>query len=138
MKTIFLTLFFFFNFLSFSQKLIIHVFEKQEMVCERKTTLDSVYSSPDYTYDIDSTYTRYVLDLDEKTSTYFVNDVEKSVLPIEYEDFGDDVLKVSIIEGDFDYGLLVNTKDESVMWFWFTDYMTTVKKISKCRFEKAS
>jgi len=100
--------------------------------------LDSVYSSPDYSYDVDSTYTRYVLDLDEKTSTYFVNDVEKSVLPIEYEDFGDDVLKVSILEDGFDYGLLVNTKDESVMWYWFTDYMTTVKKISKCRFEKAS
>jgi hypothetical protein len=138
MKTLFLTFGLLLSTLSFSQKIIIHVFEKQEMVCERKTTLDSVYSSPDYSYDVDSTYTRYVLDLDEKTSTYFVNDVEKSVLPIEYEDFGDDVLKVSILEDGFDYGLLVNTKDESVMWFWFTDYMTTVKKISKCRFEKAS
>ena len=138
MKTLFLTFGLLLSTLSFSQKIIIHVFEKQEMVCERKTTSDSVYSSPDYSYDVDSTYTRYVLDLDEKTSTYFVNDVEKSVLPIEYEDFGDDVLKVSILEDGFDYGLLVNTKDESVMWFWFTDYMTTVKKISKCRFEKTS
>ena len=138
MKTLFLTFGLLLSTLSFSQKIIIHVFERQEMVCERKTTLDSDYSSPDYSYDVDSTYTRYVLDLDEKTSTYFVNDVEKSVLPIEYEDFGDDVLKVSILEDGFDYGLLVNTKDESVMWYWFTDYMTTVKKISKCRFEKAS
>ena len=138
MKTLFLTFGLLLSTLSFSQKIIIHVFERQEMVCERKTTLDSVYSSPDYSYDVDSTYTRYVLDLDEKTSTYFVNDVEKSVLPIEYEDFGDDVLKVSILEDGFDYGLLVNTKDESVMWFWFTDYRTTVKKISKCRFEKTS
>jgi len=138
MKTLFLTFGILLSTLSFSQKIIIHVFERQEMVCERKTTLDSVYSSPDYRYDIDSTYIRYVLDLNEKTSTYFVNDVEKSVLSIEYENFGDDVLKVSILEDGFDYGLLVNVKDETVMWFWFTDYTTTVKKISKCRFEKSS
>ena len=73
MKTIFLTLTFLLSFLTFSQKLIIHVFERQEMVSFSKTTIDSVLLSPDIVMDKNTDYTKYVIDLNQETSTYFLN-----------------------------------------------------------------
>jgi hypothetical protein len=138
MKILSLTLGLLLSSLSFSQQIIIHVFEKQEMVSFHKTTLDSVISNPDYINEIDISHTRYVLDLNKKTSSYSYESSKISVLPIDYEIYGDGVLKVRILEDGFDYGLIINTKDETVLWYWFTDYQTTVKKISKCYFEKSS
>jgi hypothetical protein len=138
MKTLFLTFGLLLSTLSFSQKIIIHVLERQEMVCYKKTTLDSVILYPDYVGDVNNEHTKYIIDLNAKTSTYTSDEVQFSVIPIEYEDYGDNTLKIRILEDGFDYGLLVNTKDETVMWYWFTDYMTTIKKISKSNFEKPS
>ena len=137
MKTLFLTIATLVSCLTFSQKIIIHVFERQEMVTYHKTTLDSVITNPDYVNEINNEQTKYVLDLNQKTSTYSYNGSEISVLPIEYENYGDNTLKVKILEGDFDYGLIINTKDETVLWYWLSDYQTVVKKISKCYFEKS-
>lgn len=137
MKPLFLTIATLVSCLTFSQKIIIHVFERQEMVTYHKTTLDSVITNPDYVNEINNEQTRYVLDLNQKTSTYSYDRSEISVLPIEYENYGDNTLKVKILEGDFDYGLIINTKDETVLWYWFSDYQTVVKKISKCYFEKS-
>ena len=51
-----------------------------------------------------------------------------------------DSLQIEIfqLEDGFDYGLIVNTNqlNESVVWFWFTDNMTTVKKITQFNIEK--
>jgi hypothetical protein len=138
MKTIFLTLGLLITSLSFGQKIIIHVFEKQEMSSYRKTTLDSVIINPDYVGNINYNHTRYVLDLNEMTSTYSSDSSEVSVLPIKYVKFGNDLLKINIIEDGFDYGLMVNTKEESVLWYWISDYQTMVKKITRCYFEKPS
>ena len=113
------------------------MFERQEMVTYHKTTLDSVITNPDYVNEINNEQTKYVLDLNQKTSTYSYDGSEISVLPIEYENYGDNTLKVKILEGDFNYGLIINTKDETVLWYWFSDYQTVVKKISKCYFEKS-
>jgi len=137
MKTLFLTIATLVCCLTFSQKIIIHVFERQEMVTYHKTTLDSVITNPDYVNEINNEQTKYVLDLNQKTSTYSYDGSEISVLPIEYENYGDNTLKVKILEGDFNYGLIINTKDETVLWYWFSDYQTVVKKISKCYFEKS-
>jgi len=137
MKTLFLTIATLVCCLTFSQKIIIHVFERQEMVTYHKTTLDSVITNPDYVNEINNELTKYVLDLNQKTSTYSYDGSEISVLPIEYENYGDNTLKVKILEGDFNYGLIINTKDETVLWYWFSDYQTVVKKISKCYFEKS-
>lgn len=137
MKTLFLTIATLVSCLTFSQKIIIHVFERQEMVTYHKTTLDSVITNPDYVNEINNEQTKYVLDLNQKTSTYSYNGSEISVLPIEYENYGDNTLKVKILEGDFDYGLIINTKDETVLWYWLSDYQTVVKNISKCYFEKS-
>jgi len=140
MKTIFLTLFFFFNFLSFSQKLIIHVFEKQEMISFHRTSVDSVLMKPDLIYDVNSNYTKYIIDLGNETSTYFIDGVEISSLPIKFVNLGNGSLKINILEKSFDYGLIVNTNygSENVIWFWFTDNSTTVKNITKFNIEKPS
>ena len=138
MKTILLTLVLFLNFLSFGQKIIIHVFEKQEMVSFSKTSIDSTLNYPDEVGDLDFNHTVYIINLNEETSTYFFNGEEISNLPIKCEDLGYGIIKVNIIEGDFDYGLIINTQTESVVWFWFTESTTTVRKISKCVFEKTS
>jgi hypothetical protein len=138
MKTLFLTFGLLLTTLSFSQKIIIHVFEKQEMVSYSKTSIDSVLSYPDEVGDLDLNHTIYNIDLNEETSTYFFNGEEISKLPIKFEDLGYGVIKVNIVEGDFDYGLIINTQTESVVWFWFTDEMTTVRKITRFYFEKSS
>jgi len=140
MKTLSLTLFLFIGLISFSQKLIIHVFEKEELVCLRKTTIDSVLSTPDISYGVDDTYIKYVIDFDNETSTYFVNGVESSELPIKCTDLGDGILMVNILELGFDYGLVINTNlsNESVVWFWFDGNATTVKRITQFNIEKPS
>ena len=140
MKTLFLILTFLFSFLSFSQKLIIHVFERQEMISLSKTSIDSVISNPDIVYDVDQSYTIFNIDLDNEISSYFVDGVKVNELPIKCVDLGDGILKINVLEDGFDYGLIVNTniKSESVTWFWFESDMTTVKVISKFLIEKPS
>ena len=129
-----------FNFLSFSQKLIIHVFEKQEMISFHRTSADSVLIKPDLIYDVNSDYTKYIIDLGNETSTYFIDGVEISSLPIKFVNLGNGSLKINILEKSFDYGLIVNTNygSENVIWFWFTDNSTTVKNITKFNIEKPS
>ena len=140
MKTLFLTLTFLFSFLTYSQKIIIHVFENQELYSSTRTTIDSVILNPDTTYEIDTVYRKYILDLNEKTSTYFVRGNSVSILPINYIELDNKLIKVNIIEGDFDYGLIINTdyEKESVTWFWFTEYDTTIKLFTKFTIEKSS
>jgi hypothetical protein len=116
------------------------VFEKKELVSLRKTTIDSVLLTPDISYGVDDTYTKYVIDIDNETSTYFVNGVESSELPIKCTDLGDGIIMVNILELGFDYGLIINTNpvNESVLWFWFEDNTTTVKQITQFNIEKPS
>ena len=140
MKTLFLALTFLFSFLFFSQKLIIHVFERQEMVSFSKTSIDSVISNPDIVYDVDHSYTIFNIDLDNEISSYFVDGVISNELPINCVNLGDGVFKINILQDGLDYGLIINTniKNESVTWFWFEGDMTTVKVISKFNIEKPS
>ena len=140
MKTLFLIFATLFSFLTFSQKIIIHVFEKQELYSGSRTTIDSVILNPDTTYELDTTYRKYIIDLDEKTSSYFAKGKVVSILPINYIELDNKLIKVNIIEGDFDYGLIINTdyEKESVTWFWFTEYDTTIKLFTKFIIEKSS
>jgi len=139
MKTLFLTLTFLFSFLTYSQKIIIHVFEKKELYSDSRTTIDSVILYPDIIYELDTAYRKYIIDLDEKTSSYFVRGNSISILPINYIELDNKLIKVNIIEGDFDYGLIINTdyEKESVTWFWFTEYDTTIKLFTKFYIEKS-
>ncbi|MFM7388681.1 MAG: hypothetical protein ACKO5L_11045 [Bacteroidota bacterium] len=123
-----------------SQKIVLEVYERQEMSCFRKTTLDSVLLLPDAVYAIDTVDARYVIDLDEKTSTYtrFNNPNFISVLPIAFEQHGKEMIQVHILEDGFDYGLFLNPIEENALWYWYDEDMTTVKKITQFRFVKSS
>jgi len=140
MKTLSLFLFLFVSLVSFSQKVIIHIFEKEELFTLKRTTIDSVLLFPEFSNGIDNTYTKYVIDFDNETSTYFVNGVESSELPIKCTDLGNGVMMVNILEDGFDYGLIINTSqlNESVIWFWFGDNITSVKRITNFNIEKPS
>lgn len=140
MKTLFLLGIFSLSLFSYSQKLIIHVFERQELISHSKTSIDSVISHPDITYEIDTLYRKYIIDLSNETSTYFIDGENVSVLPIKSNNLGDGYLKVNILENGFDYGLMINTdyKTESVTWFWFDEHLTTVKLFKKFIIEKPS
>jgi len=120
--------------------LIIHVFDRTEQVCMRKTSIDSTLSNPDFTHEADTTYTKYVIDLEGLTSSYYVNNVLISELPISLDKTTDELLKISILEEGFDYGLMVRTTSfhENVTWYWFLEDQTTVKKINRFYIEKPS
>lgn len=140
MKTIILSLLLLSTNLTLGQKIIIHAFERQELVSFSKTPIDSVILNPDLTMDVNDDYIKYVINLDELTSTYYINNESISELPINYRKLKNGLIKINILEGEFDYGLLINTdyNNESVTWFWFDTFTTTVKVFKKFVIEKPS
>ena len=140
MKRFFLMYFILFSYLTLGQKIIIHSFERQVLMSLSKTSIDSVISNPDLTIDVNNDYVKYVIDLDGFTSTYYLNNEIISELPISYHKLKNGLIKINIIEGGFDYGLFVNTnyENESVTWFWFDTFTTTVKVFKKFVIEKPS
>ena len=124
----------------FSQKVILQINERQELVSYRKTSLDSVLTNPDLPHPTETVDVRYVLDLDEKTSSYFVGGALTSVLPIDtyFNETGG--LVVKILEDGFDYGLVLRTDEgnPSALWYWCTEDMTMVKKMVNFEFIKNS
>lgn len=95
---------------------------------------------PDAVYETDTVDARYVINLDEKTSTYtrFNHANFISVLPIAIEQHGNEMIQVHILEDGFDYGLFLNPIKENALWYWYDEDMTTVKKITQFRFVKSS
>jgi len=110
------------------------------MMSFSKTSIDSVLNKPDLSYDIDSNYVKYIIDLNNETSTYIIKGVKVSELPIRVVNFGNGLLKINIVEGGFDYGLVINTNydNERVTWFWFDDFTTTIKVFNNFIIEKPS
>ena len=125
---------------SFSQKLVIEIFERQEFVSYRNTTLDSVIMNPNVVSDLEVTKTTYVIDLNENTSSYFVGGEFLSVLPVDVVRDGDGLFVIKILEEGFDYGLIVHigNNGDSVLWYWNAEQMTTVKKMTKFNIVKSS
>jgi len=140
MKTLLLTICLLLSTLSFSQKLVIEIFERQELVSYKNTTLDSVLMSPDEVSELEVTKTTYVIDLDEKTSSYFVGGEFLSVLPVDVIRDDDGLFVIKILEEGFDYGLIVHigNNGDSVLWYWNGYQMTTVKKMTKFNIVKSS
>jgi len=140
MKTLLLTFGLLLSSFSFSQKLVIEIFERQELISYRNTTLDSVIMSPDVVSELEVTKTTYVIDLDEKTSSYFVGEEFLSVLPVDVIRAGDGLFVIKILEEGFDYGLIVHIgyDGDNVLWYWNSYQMTTVKKMTKFNIVKSS
>lgn len=139
MKSIFLFLSLFFFSVSFSQKLIVELYEKQDFVSYRKTTIDSVLMSPDYISDIDSSKTKYVIDLSKKTSLFYREDEFICDLPISFEKISENLIMVQILQEGLNYGLLINmdSTNESVSWYGFFDFSTTIMKANKFKIFKS-
>ena len=123
MKTIFLTLVLFLNFFSFGQKIIVHVFERQEMVCFRKTSIDSVLTNPDQVYELDIDQTTYQLDLNDET---FGARPIKRAIQDKIEDLISEKILMMEIEENKDYQLKVDN-DEVIV----SDKEEKVKKTRK-------
>jgi hypothetical protein len=122
----------------FSQKVVLQIYERQELVSYRKTSIDSVLTNPDLPHPTETVDVRYILNLDDKTSSYYVDGEMTSVLPIEtvFNETGG--LVVRILEEGFDYGLVLHTEENnpSAIWYWYTDGMTTIKKMISFEFIK--
>ena len=106
----------------------------------KKTCIDSTILYPDIAFNSESTYTKYVIDINELRSSYYLDNQWVSTLPVDVSLLSDGVMKVQILEQGFDYGLLVRTDSshESVTWFWLLEDETRVKKITRFVIEKAS
>lgn len=138
MKTYLLLILLSFSFFSFSQKLIVELYEKQDFVSYRKTTVDSVLMSPDYIFEIDNSKTKYVFDLDEKTSSFYREDEFISDLPISFEKISENLIMIQILQEGVNYGLLINmdSNNESVSWYGFFDFSTTIMKANRFKIFK--
>jgi hypothetical protein len=138
MKTYLLLILLSFSFFSFSQKLIVELYEKQDFVSYRNTTVDSVLMNPDYIFEIDNSKTKYVFDLNEKTSSFYREDEIVSVLPISFEKISEDLLQVQILQEGLNYGLLINMDptNESVTWYCFFEFSTTIMKANRFKIFK--
>jgi hypothetical protein len=139
MKNLFVSfLLLFVSLVSFSQKLIVELYEKQDFVSYRKTTIDSVLMSPDYIFEIDNSKTKYVFDLDEKTSSFYREDEFISDLPISFEKISENLIMIQILQEGLNYGLLINMDptNESVSWYGFFDFSTTIMKANRFKIFK--
>jgi hypothetical protein len=116
--------------LPFAQTLVVELYEKQDFVAYRNTSIDSTLMRPDYLSEIDRSKTKYVFDLTKKTSTFYREDEFASILPIAFEKISDNLLQVQILQESLDYGLLINLDpaQESVLWYGFSEFTTTVMK----------
>jgi hypothetical protein len=114
----------------FAQKLVVELYEKQDFVSYRNTSIDSTLMRPDYLSEIDRSKTKYVFDLTKKTSTFYREDEFASILPIAFEKISDNLLQVQILQEGLHYGLLINLDpaQESVLWYGFSEFTTTVMK----------
>ena len=115
---------------TFAQKLVVELYEKQDFVAYRNTSIDSTLMRPDYLSEIDRSKTKYVFDLTKKTSAFYREDRFQSILPIAFEKISDNLLRVQILQEDLHYGLLINLDpaQESVLWYQFSEFYTTVMK----------
>jgi hypothetical protein len=139
MKTYFLSILLFFFSFSFSQKLIVELYEKQDFISYRNTTIDSVLMSPDFISETDNSKTKYVFDLSKNTSLFYREDEFVSVLPISFVRISEDLLQVQILQEGLNYGLVINMDptNESVTWYGFSEFFTTIMKANKFKIFKS-
>lgn len=122
------------------QKLIIHVFERTEHIKFSNTSIDSVLSFPDLKLTPDFSNTTFVIDFSNLTSTYYVNGILSSELPVRINQIGKSLFNIQILEDGFDYGLFVDTSEpyERAFWYWNDVDQTIVKDFTKFIIEKSS
>ena len=125
-------------FLSFSQKISVKVFERQEFVCFRNTTIDSVLKNSDITNNVTIGEDTYIINLDKNSFSYYVGETFILDSPINVIISTNDQLIVNILIKNFDYYMVINFgQEENTIYFCKNGInMTTVKKMLKFDFYK--
>ena len=125
---------------SFSQKLIIKIQESNTFYSYSESKNLKVLLENSSLVSNDVVNTQYLIDFDEKTSSFYRNGKLVSVLPINIIKLNQTQFQIEILEEGFDYGLIVNTdiKNESVTRYVFYSSLTEINVMTNFEIVKPS
>jgi hypothetical protein len=125
---------------SFSQKLIIKIQESNTFYSYSESKNLKVLLENSSLVSNDVVNTQYLIDFDEKTSSFYRNGKLVSVLPINIIKLNQTQFQIEILEEGFDYGLIVNTdiKNESVTRYVFYSSLTEINVMTNFEIIKPS
>lgn len=139
MKNLFLLIVMFISIISFSQKLIINVFEMQSSYIHDSLTTNSVrnlkVTSNETKVPVDGSY---IINLNTNTLIFLDQNVEYEY-PIKVTKLSDNKMQIQILDTDWNVGLIVNTdlKNESILWYNILDVITEITIFSKFEIVKS-
>jgi hypothetical protein len=139
MKNLFLLIVMFISIISFSQKLIINVFEMQSSYIHDYLTTNSVrnlkVTSNETKVPVDGSY---IINLNTNTLIFLDQSVEYEY-PIKVTKLSDNKMQIQILDTDWNVGLIVNTdlKNESILWYNILDVITEITIFSKFEIVKS-
>jgi hypothetical protein len=139
MKNLFLLIVMFISIISFSQKLIINVFEMQSSYIHDSLTTNSVrnlkVTSNGTKVPVDGSY---IINLNTNTLIFLDQNVEYEY-PIKVTKLSDNKMQIQILDTDWNVGLIVNTdlKNESILWYNILDVITEITIFSKFEIVKS-
>lgn len=129
----------FISIISFSQKLIINVFEMQSSYIHDSLTTNSVrnlkVTSNGIKVPVDGSY---IINLNTNTLIFLDQNVEYEY-PIKVTKLSDNKMQIQILDTDWNVGLIVNTdlKNESILWYNILDVITEITIFSKFEIVKS-
>lgn len=139
MKNLFLLIVMFISIISFSQKLIINVFEMQSSYIHDYLTTNSIrnlkVTSNETKVPVDGSY---IINLNTNTLIFLDQSVEYEY-PIKVTKLSDNKMQIQILDTDWNVGLIVNTdlKNESILWYNILDVITEITIFSKFEIVKS-
>lgn len=139
MKNLVLLIGLFFSTISFSQKLIVNVFEMESSYIHDSLTTNSVQNlkvtSNETKVPVDGSY---IINLNTKT-ILFVNQGVEYEYSIRVTKISETKIQIQVLDVDWNIGLIINTdlKNESVLWYNILDAMTEVWVFSKFEIVKS-
>ena len=139
MKNLFLLIVMFISIISFSQKLIINVFEMQSSYIHDYLTTNSVrnlkVTSNETKVPVEGSY---IINLNTNTLIFLDQNVEYEY-SIKVTKLSDNKMQIQILDTDWNVGLIVNTdlKNESILWYNILDVITEITIFSKFEIVKS-
>jgi hypothetical protein len=139
MKNLFLLIVMFISIISFSQKLIINVFEMQSSYIHDYLTTNSVrnlkVTSNETKVPVEGSY---IINLNTNTLIFLDQNVEYEY-SIKVTKLSDNKIQIQILDTDWNVGLIINTdlKNESILWYNILDVITEITIFSKFEIVKS-
>jgi hypothetical protein len=139
MKNLFLLIVMFISIISFSQKLIINVFEMQSSYIHDYLTTNSVrnlkVTSNETKVPVEGSY---IINLNTNTLIFLDQNVEYEY-SIKVTKLSDNKMQIQILDTDWNVGLIINTdlKNESILWYNILDVITEITIFSKFEIVKS-